>query len=121
MTHSLQIHLKNLRFFSFHGIYDGETKCGSEFEVNITVNYIPSNLSLTDINHTINYVSIYELIAQKMSIPTPLLETIAIETATEILQRFPVSTSVFISIDKINPPIESFQGKVGVSFTIQRK
>jgi dihydroneopterin aldolase len=121
MTHSLQIHLKNVRFFSFHGIYKEETKVGGEFEVNLEVTCTPSNLNFTDINNTINYVSVYELVAKKMAIPTPLLETIATETATEILQQFPLATAVFISIDKINPPIENFQGSVGVSFTIQRK
>lgn len=121
MTHSLQIHLKQVRFFSLHGIYKEETMVGGEFEVNMSVTYVPSDFNFTDISNTLNYVSVYELLAKKMAIPTPLLETIATETATEILQQFPLSTAVFISIDKINPPIEKFQGRVGVSFTIQRK
>ncbi len=120
MKHSLQIHLKNLHFFSFHGIYHEEKVCGNQFEVNITIDYTPNDLPITHISQTINYVNVFSMIEKKMAIPTELLETIAQTFSTEILQQFPLADKVFISIDKMNPPIKNIDGRVGISYTLQR-
>jgi dihydroneopterin aldolase len=51
-----------------------------------------------------------------MSIPTPLLETIVMETGNEIHKVFPDLKSIFLSIKKMRPPIEGMQGSAEVSW-----
>ena len=116
----MQIHLKQLRFFAFHGLYPGERKTGNQFEVNIDISFTPPAIPVVHINQTINYAEVYELVFRRMSIATPLLETVATEIALEILAQFSLADSIHISIDKLSPPIEKFEGKVGVSFTLNR-
>ena len=116
----LQIHLKNLSFFAYHGIYSEERKLGNYFEVNIDIWHQPNVLPVLHIKDTIDYVSVYELVKKRMDKPTPLLETVVTEIAQSILARFSLATKIAISIDKLCPPILQFEGKVGVSFTLER-
>ena len=55
-----------------------------------------------------------------MEVATPLLETLVTEMAQSILAQFSLANKVTISIDKVCPPIARFEGKVGVSFTLER-
>jgi dihydroneopterin aldolase len=72
------------------------------------------------LSDSIDYVSVYELVKKRMDKPTPLLETVVTEIAQSILAEFQLASKIFISIDKLCPPIHNFEGKVGVSFTLER-
>jgi dihydroneopterin aldolase len=51
-----------------------------------------------------------------MQIPTPLLETVAMQTGNDIHTHFPELKTISVSIKKINLPVESMQGFVEVSW-----
>jgi 7,8-dihydroneopterin aldolase/epimerase/oxygenase len=116
MTGLLTIELNSLRFFARHGLYAEEIKIGNEFEVNLSISYLPETIVITDIAETINYVSLYELIKAVMQKPTPLLETVIMMIAEKIYQQFPHIKKISISIAKLQPPIEKFVGEVGVGY-----
>jgi dihydroneopterin aldolase len=116
----MKIHLSKLYFFAFHGIYEEERLLGNDFEVNIEVGFTPASLPVLHIKDTINYVDVYGLVKKRMSIPTALLETLATDIAIAILAQFSLAEQVFISIDKVRPPIEQFRGRLGVSFELKR-
>jgi dihydroneopterin aldolase len=116
----LSIHLHNVKFFAYHGLYEEEKIKGNEFEIDVIVNYVEINLPIISINQTINYELVFELIRERMRHPTELLETIAIDIAHKILNDFSLAEEVFLSIKKIQPPIPNFEGKVGVNYSIKR-
>ena len=116
----MQIHLNDLRFFAYHGLYAEEKQLGNYFELNIDIQYTPIHLPITDINDTVNYAAVYELVSKRMAIATPLLETVVSEIAMQILAQFSLVEVVTISLYKLHPPIPHFEGKVGVSFTLNR-
>ena len=109
------IHLHNLRFFSFHGVYQEERILGNEYEVNAEITFTVAD-TVTELEHTINYVSIYGQIKQQMNIPTPLLETVAQKLVHDIHRLDDRIITVSVSVKKVNPPIASFIGSVGVSY-----
>lgn len=109
------IHLHQLNFFAFHGVFEEERKLGNNFVLNIDV-YFTNTAPIINLHQTINYVTIYEAVKQRMLIPTPLLETLAEELATIIVRLDKRITKVNINIQKINAPIENFSGIVGVSY-----
>ena len=117
----LQIHLKNLQFFAYHGIYEEERKLGNHFEMNISIHVNANSIPVLHMKDSIDYVSVYNLVAKRMAIPTPLLETVITEIAQSILAQFSLALKVEIAIDKKTPPIPSFEGSVGVSFTLERE
>lgn len=117
----LSIHLHNLHFFAHHGIYDEERILGNHFEVNMTVKHSPKRLPVKHLSDTVDYISVYEMVKERMSVPTALLETLATDIAQQVLQRFELAESVFISIRKLHPPVSRMEGSVGVSFELNRK
>jgi dihydroneopterin aldolase len=110
----ITVALNNLQFFAFHGILEEEKKIGNDYLVNVSLDFHENADLINHINDTINYEYIYQLIRKRMSVPTPLLETIAMESGNQIHDEFPDLKSIFISIKKMHPPIEGIQGSAEV-------
>ena len=117
----LTIELRRLHFHAFHGLYKEEKKIGGDYEVNVTVRHRPAKLPIVHIDETIDYSVVYNLIADIMRMPEPLLETVTILIANQILRKFSHAEEVFVSVTKLNPPIIAFQGSVGVQYTMKRE
>jgi dihydroneopterin aldolase len=115
----LNIHLHQLRFHAFHGLYPEEQVLGNDFLVDISIQ-CTTILPVTDLGQSVNYASVYELVKEIMARPVPLLETLAWDMAQQILARFSQAATIEISIRKENPPIEAIQGSVGISISVTR-
>ncbi len=111
----LTIHLQKLLFHSFHGLYEEEKILGNTFEVNAAIE-VDTKEQITTIHQTVNYLTVYKVIKQRMQLPTPLLETVAQELTVAIHKIDNRIKSVCITINKLTPPIQGFQGMVGVSY-----
>ena len=116
----LTIHLHNLLFHAYHGLYAEEKTLGNNFEINITIQHIVIVEKIISLEQTINYTAVYNLVKERMQTPTPLLETLAQEICEAILENFSHAETVSFSIKKLNPPIIQFQGSVGISFELKR-
>ncbi|HEY8657939.1 MAG TPA: dihydroneopterin aldolase [Hanamia sp.] len=115
----ITVHLHNLLFYSFHGIHEEEKKLGNEYEVDAFVEFHENAEVIEHIDDTVNYASMYEIIKKRMSIPTPLLETIVMEIGNQIHAEYPLLKAIQISIKKLHPPIEGIQGAAGVTWEKQ--
>lgn len=109
------IELQNIIIHAFHGIYEGESKLGSDYEVNLKISYNEGESDFLSIDSTINYAEVFEIVHQRMKKPTPLLEKLAEEIIRSLRDRFPYAKEIVISIYKLQPPIERFQGKIGIT------
>jgi dihydroneopterin aldolase len=117
----LSILLNKIILFGYHGIFEEEKLLGNEFELDIVVKHSPKQLPVKHLSDTIDYISVYELVKQRMAIPTPLLETLVTDIAKQILLQFSLAETVSISIRKLYPPVPQFRGSVGVHFELSRK
>lgn len=113
------VHLNDLCFNSFHGIYDEEKILGNDYMIDASVEFHEELQVINSINSTINYVDIYNIIRERMGVPTPLLETVIMEIGNEIHNEFPQAKSINISIKKMYPPIEGIRGSAGVNWQKQ--
>ncbi|MBW7840309.1 MAG: dihydroneopterin aldolase [Chitinophagaceae bacterium] len=104
------IELKNLRFFSAHGIYEEERVLGNLYCVNCTVAFPEPEGIIERIEDTVNYQRIFEIIRDRMNNPTPLLETVCMNIGKDIQESFPQLKSIRLSIEKEHPPVEGFEG-----------
>ncbi len=109
------IELQNIRFHAFHGIYEGEKKTGSAYDVSVKVIYDEGSSGFDNLENTINYVEVFDILKQGMQTPTPLLEKVAQGIIEAVKQRWPFSVEIMVSVFKLEPPIENFQGKIGVT------
>jgi dihydroneopterin aldolase len=119
MTGLITIELKKLRFFAYHGLYEEEKRTGNEFEVNVIVAYPPVSGTVTSIDETINYVTIFELVKNEMDQPRELLETLAMEIAEHLHQEYRKIKRVEVTVTKLQPPMPSFTGHVSVTYSKQ--
>ena len=112
----LQRSLHHLKFHAFHGLYEEEKKTGNDFEVNLDVSFNEITDPVTHLSQTVNYAVLYQLVKDRMNIPEPLLETVAMDIARQSKAHFPFILEINVSVRKVNPPIFNFQGQTVVSF-----
>ncbi|MGR8773936.1 dihydroneopterin aldolase [Leuconostoc citreum] len=57
------IKLPNMRFYTYNGVFDEEKKLGQQISVDVVIHYpIETAVRDDDLNTTISYVDIYELV-----------------------------------------------------------
>jgi dihydroneopterin aldolase len=117
MPGTITIDLKQLHFHAYHGHYPEEKILGNDFVVDLSVSFIPQNGTITGIHDTVNYTELYSIVKDAMKEPVELLETLAMNIITAVHLQFPQTNKATIHIQKLHPPIISFQGNVGVSYT----
>lgn len=115
------IELKSLRFFATHGMYQEEMKVGNEFEVDVSIGYAAAGKKISSIEDTVNYVEVYQILQAVFTTRKLLLESLAIEIAEAVHERFNEIKSISISIRKMNPPITNFSGSVSVNYSREFK
>ncbi|MEP6596570.1 MAG: dihydroneopterin aldolase [Ginsengibacter sp.] len=112
----ITIHLHKILFYSFHGIHDEEKVLGNEYELSADIQFHEEQEVIHTIQQTINYVDIYQMMHQRMSVPSPLLETIIMDVGTSIKKKYDKVRSISIHLKKLHPPVIGIQGSVGVSW-----
>jgi 7,8-dihydroneopterin aldolase/epimerase/oxygenase len=111
----ISIELVNLQIYSYHGIFEGEEKVGNPYIINLSVKYDERDRDFDDINNTINYEDLHQIVKQRMAIPTGLLEKICVNIIRHIKHHYAFVKEIDLSIQKLQPPLQEFQGNVGVS------
>ena len=112
----ITVQLHQLLFTACHGVHEEERVLGNEYMVDCSIQFYESRDVITHIDDTINYALIYEMIKKRMAIPTPLLETVAMEIGNDIIRSYKDLKVIDVSIRKLHPPIEGIRGSVGVSW-----
>ena len=114
MSSIITIHLKSLRFFAYHGLYDTEKVNGNDFEMDAAVSFHHPEGKIIHIDDTINYATVFDIIKNEMEKPRELLETFLDELALVLKNSFPQITNIDITLYKLTAPIKNFKGKAGV-------
>ena len=120
MVSLMEVHLQKVRIHAFHGLDAGEEITGGEFEVSLSVHYVPEALPISKLAQTLDYTILLSIVKERMQKPALLLETLATEITGEIFAKFSTVTEVVISISKLHPPIKNFEGSVGITCRIKR-
>jgi len=103
----VKVELIGLEFFAYHGVYSKEQQLGNNFVVNLSViGDFDQAVENDKLEATINYETLYELVATEMQIPSNLLEHVAGRILDRIVNCHPEIKKVTVMIEKLNPPIE---------------
>jgi dihydroneopterin aldolase len=118
----VEIYLKNVRCYCFHGCLKEESIIGSEYLVNLWAKGALGQASLTDkIDDAIDYVFLNKVIVEEMSIPSKLLETVAERILNRVLNEDNRIQKITISVSKICPPINGDVESVAVKLSKKRE
>lgn len=99
-----KVALKEVRFFSPIGFYEEEQVVGNEFYVNIEVEFPFENSDAEDLNNTINYEELYQILVDVMTPKRKLLESALEDILDLILKKYFFVEKATVSIRKVNPP-----------------
>lgn len=100
------IELKNMRFFAHHGVLPQERVIGNEFVVNLKLETDFSIACKTDeVEDTLNYAHIFDLVKAEMQTPSNLLEHVAGRILRKIRETYPNLGAIEIRVAKMYPPV----------------
>ncbi|HQV78196.1 MAG TPA: dihydroneopterin aldolase [Chitinophagales bacterium] len=106
MQKKVWIGLEGMEFYAHHGVYAEERKIGGRYVVDV---WVQTDASLAekedDLNGTINYEKIFNVVHQKMQEPVQLIEHLARKIMDSIQDFVPIEDKIRIKIRKINPPL----------------
>lgn len=101
-----RISLEGLELHAFHGVYPHERESGNWFEVDISVETNILEGAIEDnLEKTVNYETLYQIVKEEMEVPSKLLETVAEKIVARVINDLRQVEMVDLKIAKINPPI----------------
>lgn len=102
-----RIHIEGMTFYGYHGVFPEENKLGQRFMVNIDMYLDLRDAIRSDsVSDTVDYGAVYQVTSGIMEgTPRKLIETVAGEVCTEVLEQFPRVTRVVVEIFKPSAPI----------------
>jgi dihydroneopterin aldolase len=101
------IELEGMEFKAYHGCLEQEKIRGNSFTVDFRGELDLSAAAESDnLNDTLNYADIYEIVADEMSIPSELLENVAGRIVKAIEKRFPQLIRFSVRVSKKRPPVD---------------
>ncbi|GAA0753512.1 dihydroneopterin aldolase [Psychroflexus lacisalsi] len=114
------ITLNNIRVYAYHGCLPEETKIGSDYRVDLSVD---ANLDLSaetdELGDTVDYVHLNKIVKEEMSQPSKLLEHVAKRILDRIFTELDLVKVSKVKVAKLNPPLG---GDVeDVNITLSRK
>tara|TARA_B100001146_G_scaffold218998_1_gene225552 strand:- start:585 stop:953 length:369 start_codon:yes stop_codon:yes gene_type:complete len=115
------ITVEGIRVFAYHGHLPEEAKLGGHFIVNIWVTADTTKVEKSDdLNDTVDYVKIIEIVKQQMAIRSDMIEHPARRIVDAILPLQKVQ-KVKVEVQKITPPIDATFDKISVTIKVERK
>ncbi len=117
-----KIHVNQMEFYGYHGVFPEETRLGQRFAVDLTVELDLSKAGKTDeLEHSINYADLYQVCKDIVEgKPYKLVETIAEQIASTILEQFSLVEACHVKVIKPDPPIPGHYKSVAVEITRSR-
>jgi len=111
-----KIILKDMAFYGYHGLLKEESVLGQKFFIDIEIETDTKEAGINDdFTKTINYAEVYEITREFTEDKRfNLIEALAENIASEILNRFDIAHSVMVRIRKKEAPVKGIFDYMGV-------
>lgn len=105
-----------MEFRAYHGCYDLEKMVGNNFTVDIAFDVeVGEAVAGDDVAKTVNYVEVYGIVREQMSVPSNIIEHVASRIIGAVKHRFPQVKSVEVTVAKLAPPLGGKAERVSVT------
>lgn len=104
-----------MEFYAYHGCFEEEQKIGTWFNVDLSLEVDTSKAEKSDnLEDTVNYQSVYQVVKEQMMIPSHLLENVARRILDAVGKNFPAVSYAWVKVKKMNPPLGGVMDSVSV-------
>lgn len=110
------------KVFARHGVLPQERSVGADFYVTVeaVADVRPEAYANDNLEGTVNYARISDIIVEEMQIPGKLLEHVAKRISDRILAEFHQIHKISVEVEKENPPLGIQCHGVSVKLTRER-
>lgn len=116
-----KIILEEMEFFAYHGCFKEEQVIGNNFIVHAEIETNTEKAQKSDnLNDTVNYQQIYNIIEKQMDIRSDLLEHLCERIASTVMKTFPVVRHFKVRVRKMYPPMGGKMRSVSVELEKSR-
>ena len=120
ITHST-IFVNDIQLHAYHGVMPQEQLTGNDYLVSVSAQYpIDKAIATDDVQHTLNYAMVYDILKEEMSISSKLVEPVAGRIAQHLMKQFADISAVRVRVTKLNPPMGAQCAGAGVEIEMAR-
>jgi dihydroneopterin aldolase len=110
------IELRDIHIYAHHGVMQQEREVGAWFTIDIILNINDFACAESDdIEGTVSYADVYEIICKEMKEPSNLLEHVCKRISDSIYQAFTQVQGIEITLCKDTPPMGGDRLKAAVT------
>lgn len=107
-----------MEFRAPHGCYDLEKVVGNRYHIDLKMEVeIGDAAERDDLLKSVNYLSVYELVAEEVQVPSDILENVAWRILERIHSAFPQIVTSTVKVSKLAPPLGGKVEKVSVTLS----
>lgn len=115
------IKLQGMKFHSLHGALPVESVIGNDFVVNISMKADTHKAEETDdLDGTINYADVYDLVKAEMAIPSKLIEHVAYRIRKTLVEHYQEIEQLEVEVQKQRPPVNGEVTYASITLTYER-
>ncbi|MDC8105308.1 MULTISPECIES: dihydroneopterin aldolase [Chryseobacterium] len=102
-----KIFLEDVKIYAYHGVLPEENIIGTYYILNLEIHTdLWKAAESDDLNDTISYADINDIILEEMKVKSKLLEHVAGRIISKINQNFPEVSYIKLKITKTAPPMQ---------------
>ena len=109
------INIEGIKLYAYHGCLEEEGIIGGNYIVDVYMQTDFKEAALKDdLNKTIDYCDVYEIVKAEMAIRSKLIEHVGQRIFDRMIQKFPSLSGLRVKITKLLPPMNGNVEKVSI-------
>ncbi|MBZ4651403.1 MAG: folB [Proteiniphilum sp.] len=110
--------LRNMHFYAYHGVMPHERTVGGDYRVTLLLEAdLSAACSSDQLEDTLNYTGLYNLVKSEMEIPSRLIEHLAGRIYSRIKSVYPAITALSVTLAKLQPPVSGRMEAAEITLT----
>ncbi len=109
------IYVNDIEVYAQHGCLDEEAVIGGKYMIDVIFHVdVKRAAHYDDLDLTIDYVRVTEIVQKEMAIRAKLIETVGYRILNSLQNEFPQADAIRLRLTKIAPPIPGQVGSVSI-------
>lgn len=115
-----ELFIEDIVLHAYHGCLDEEARIGGKYRIDIkAVADLNACADKDDLELTVDYVVVFDIVKQEMAIRSKLIEAVAKRIAKKLQATYPWVSEWEVSLTKFNPPVGGSLGQSRIVWKLE--